>query len=121
MYSPRLYKHRDSYVLYIPTVHAFGSLSLTHTLLVQTNIHDDSTPCLFVIFITDIYIFYHPKCSTNASVVHVHKKTAKVHNDTFFTTLNIHSTQIPFACRSEMKLYGLMKQVYPCLSSSTPC
>ena len=31
MYSPRLYKERDSYVLYIPTVHAFGSLSLTNT------------------------------------------------------------------------------------------
>ena len=30
MYSPRLYKFRDSYVLYIPTVQAFGSLSLTH-------------------------------------------------------------------------------------------
>ena len=24
----------------IPTVHAFGSLSLTHTLLVQTHIHE---------------------------------------------------------------------------------
>jgi len=31
MYSPRLYKYRDSYVLYIPTVHAFGSVFLTHT------------------------------------------------------------------------------------------
>ena len=37
MYSPRLYKYRDSYVLYIPTVHAFGSVFLTHTLLVQTH------------------------------------------------------------------------------------
>ena len=44
MYSPRLYKYRDSYVLYIPTVHAFGSLLLTHTLLVQTHTHDVSTP-----------------------------------------------------------------------------
>ena len=37
MYSPRLprlYKYRDSYVLYLPTVHAFGSIFLTHTLLV---------------------------------------------------------------------------------------
>ena len=38
MYSPRLYKYRDSYVLYdkvyITTVH-FGSLLLTHTLLVK--------------------------------------------------------------------------------------
>ena len=37
IYSPRLYKYRDSYVLYIPTVHAFGSVFLTHTLLVQTH------------------------------------------------------------------------------------
>ena len=44
MYSPRLYKYRDSYVLYIPTVHAFGSVSLTHTLLVKTHIHDVSAP-----------------------------------------------------------------------------
>ena len=46
MYSPRLYKYRDSYVLYIPlpTVHAFGSVLLTHTLLVQTHIHDVSAP-----------------------------------------------------------------------------
>ena len=32
MYSLRLYKYRDSYVLYKPTVHAFCSLLLTHTL-----------------------------------------------------------------------------------------
>ena len=44
MYSPRLHKYRDSYVLYIPTVHAFRSLSLTHTLLVQTLIHDVFAP-----------------------------------------------------------------------------
>ena len=44
IYSPRLYKYRDSYVLYISTVHTFfGSLLLTHTLLVQTHVylHDD--------------------------------------------------------------------------------
>jgi len=39
MYSPSLYKYRDSYVLYIPTVHTFGSVFLTHTLLVQTHTH----------------------------------------------------------------------------------
>ena len=44
MYSPRLYKYRYSYVLYIPTVHAFISLLLTHTLLVQTQTHDVSAP-----------------------------------------------------------------------------
>ena len=44
MYSPRLYKYRDSYVLYIPLVHAFGSVLLTHTVLVQTHIHDVSAP-----------------------------------------------------------------------------
>ena len=27
MYSPRLYKYRDSYVLYKPTVHTFGTLN----------------------------------------------------------------------------------------------
>ena len=47
MYSPRdprLYKYRDSYVLYIPKVHAFDSLLLKHTLLVQTHIHYVSAP-----------------------------------------------------------------------------
>ena len=34
MHSPRL-KCRDSCALYIPTVHTFGSVFLTHTLLVQ--------------------------------------------------------------------------------------
>ena len=48
MYSPRLYKYRDSVVLYIPTVHTFGSVLLTHTLLVQTHIHDVSAPWLSV-------------------------------------------------------------------------
>ena len=42
--SPRLYKYRDSYVLYIPTVHTFSSVLLTHTLLVQTHIDDVSAP-----------------------------------------------------------------------------
>ena len=45
MYSPRPYKYGDSYVLYIPTVHAFGSVNFTHTLLVQTHTHDVSAPC----------------------------------------------------------------------------
>ena len=45
MYCPRLYKYRDSYVLYIPTVHTFGSAFLTHTLLVQTYTHDVAAPC----------------------------------------------------------------------------
>ena len=50
MYSPRLYKYRDSYVLYKPTVHTFGSVNLTHTLLVQTHRHDVSAPWDFAIF-----------------------------------------------------------------------
>ena len=40
MYSPRLYKYRDCYVLYKPTVHTFVSVSFTHTLLVQTHTHN---------------------------------------------------------------------------------
>ena len=44
MYPPRLYKYWDSYGLCIPTVHAFGSVFLTHTLLVQTQTHDVSAP-----------------------------------------------------------------------------
>ena len=34
MYSPRLprlYKNRDLYVLFIPAVHAFGSVNFTHS------------------------------------------------------------------------------------------
>ena len=38
------HKCRDSYVLYIPTVHAFGLVLLTNTLLVQTHTHDVSAP-----------------------------------------------------------------------------
>ena len=38
------HKCRDSYVLYIPTVHAFGLMLLTHTLLVKTHTHDVSAP-----------------------------------------------------------------------------
>ena len=44
IYSPRLYKYRDYYILHIPTVHAFGSVLLPHTLLVQTHKHDVSAP-----------------------------------------------------------------------------
>ena len=44
MYSHRLYKNRDSYVLYIPIVHTFGSVNFTHTLFVQTHTHDVSAP-----------------------------------------------------------------------------
>jgi len=44
MYSPRKCKYRDSYVLYIPTVHTFGSVNFTHTLLVQTQTDDVSAP-----------------------------------------------------------------------------
>ena len=40
------HKCRDSYVLYIPTVHAFSLVLLTHTLLVQTHTHDVSAPWL---------------------------------------------------------------------------
>ena len=42
MYSPSLYKYQDSYVLYKPAVHTFGSVFFTHTLLVQTHTHDIS-------------------------------------------------------------------------------
>ena len=44
MYSLRLYKYRDSYVLYTPTVQLFSSLLHTHTLLVKTHKHDVSAP-----------------------------------------------------------------------------
>ena len=50
MYSLRLYKYRDSYVLYTPTVQLFSSLLHTHTLLVQTHKHDVSAPWLFTVF-----------------------------------------------------------------------
>jgi len=42
MYSPRLYKYRDSYELEIPTVHAFGSLNFTHAF--GTHTHEVSYP-----------------------------------------------------------------------------
>ena len=44
MYSPRQNKYQDSYVLYIPTVHTFGTVNFTHTILVQTHPHEVSTP-----------------------------------------------------------------------------
>ena len=57
MYSPRLYKERDSYVLYIPTVHAFGSLSLTNTLLVQTHKHNVSAPWFLPVYFFRVTIW----------------------------------------------------------------
>ena len=56
MYSPKLYKYRDSYVLYIPTVHAVDSLLLTHTLLVQTHTHDFSASCFFFPLFLSLYV-----------------------------------------------------------------
>ena len=44
MSSLRLYKYRDSYVLYTLTVQLFSSLLHTHTFLVQTHKHDVSAP-----------------------------------------------------------------------------
>ena len=41
MYSARLYKYRDSYALYKPTVHTFGTVSL-HTLFWYRHTHDVS-------------------------------------------------------------------------------
>jgi len=38
MYSRRLYKYRDSYVLHIPTVHTFGTVNL-HTLFWYRHTH----------------------------------------------------------------------------------
>ena len=55
----RLYKYQDSFVLFIPTVH--GSVLLTHTLLVQTNIHDVSAPWIghgFQQYQKDVEIIY---------------------------------------------------------------
>ena len=46
MYSLSLYKYRDSYVLYTPTVQLFSFLLHTHTLLVQTHKHDVSAPAI---------------------------------------------------------------------------
>ena len=61
MYSPRLYKYRDSFVLHITTLHAFCSLLLTNTLLVQTHIHDVSAPWpmrIFILFLIPIFILF---------------------------------------------------------------
>ena len=54
------HKCRDSYVLYIPTVHAFGYLLLTHTLLVQTHTwyrHITFPPPAEDKMLTEIFIF----------------------------------------------------------------
>ena len=75
MYSPRLYKYLDSYVLYIPTVHAFGSVLLSHTLLVQTHIHNVSGPCIINIKynIHNLLVCFFVKTgeSTPGKVIHV--------------------------------------------------
>ena len=46
IFMKTIYKYHDSSVLHTPTVQLFGSLSQTHTLLVQTHKHDVSDPCL---------------------------------------------------------------------------
>ena len=38
MYSPRLYKYQDSYIIYKPTVHTFGMVTL-HTLFLYRHTH----------------------------------------------------------------------------------
>ena len=53
MYSLRLYKYRDSYVLYTLTVQLFSPLLHTHTLLLQTHKHDVSAPCVSLIQVLD--------------------------------------------------------------------
>ena len=69
MYSPKLYKYRDSYVLYIPTVHVVDSLLLTHTLLVQTHTHDFSAPCstlyahMYTMYIVHTILSGHTQCT----------------------------------------------------------
>ena len=50
MYSSRLYKYRDSYVLYIPTVHTFGTLTL-HTLFWYRHPHMTFPPT----FLSDLH------------------------------------------------------------------
>ena len=63
MHSPRLYKYRDSFVLYKhkDTVHTFDTVTgnLTHTLLVQTHKHGVSAPWgkrLYLIFCSPGYL-----------------------------------------------------------------
>ena len=53
------HKCRDSYVLYIPTVHAIGLVLLTHTLFVQTHTHDVSVPCGLETNKDDIYSYFY--------------------------------------------------------------
>ena len=50
MYSPRLYKYRDSYVLYKPIVHTFGTVTL-HTLFWYRHTHKTFPPLDFCIFL----------------------------------------------------------------------
>ena len=57
MYSLRLYKYRDSYVLFTPTVQLFSPLLHTHTLLVQTHKHDVSAPWYLTIWHWSFIIF----------------------------------------------------------------
>ena len=64
MYSPRLYKYRDSYVLYIPTVHAFGSVLFTHTILVQTHTHDVSAPWCVIVSSNSLIMGRHVRFTT---------------------------------------------------------
>ena len=44
MYSPRLYKYRDSYVLYKLKVHTFGTVSFTHALFWYRHTHMTFSP-----------------------------------------------------------------------------
>ena len=65
------HKCRDSYVLYIPTVHTFGLALLAHTLLVQTHTHDVSAPCSQMLRVSFVYIS--PK-----NAVHIIYKTSSL-------------------------------------------
>ena len=77
VYFPRLYKYRDSYVLYIPLVNAFGSLFLTHTLLVQTHTDDVSAPCTEVVIFRPLILFIFINSPFNKKVFRVRRKKNK--------------------------------------------
>ena len=94
------HKCRDSYVLYILTVHAFGLVLLTHTLLVQTHTHDVSAPW-FLLFMKIVIL-------RNKSIIV--KFFFNVENTiTIWKLISVYHLNIFFQLNVEIKIQTIME------------
>ena len=104
MYSPRLYKYRDSNVLYKPKTYSTGlRFGIPYTHSFSTDTHTWCfRPLVFHFFY--ICVVFMRECSTHfLSVVYVHKQTCQSslwYRKCVFMPLIVLSTPLPFGIRN---------------------